>query len=189
MRRVPPAPSGKLRAAPMAASAFDARQLAALRARLSASAWEDLDGRGAILLRGALPPPLLAPIAVAVARAAMPSTGGQRRVQLTPSLSNGEQGCYTCLGRTLIPRALEQLADEVANLLNERYGSGSGDVFARLSTGEGLCLALQYALGGVNYAHCDQPRGSPYRFQLLVCLCVPGKDFTGGVCVFTSVPG
>lgn len=151
----------------------------ALRALLSSTQWSALDSAGAVLLPGALPAALVAPVAAQIAHSAI-ETHGLRTKYLTRSSSNGEGGYYTVLSRSLVPPAVNQLCDEVGAVLRERYGGGTSEVLARPSTGEGECLVMHYARGGINYAHRDQPRGSAYLFQLLVCLSSPGEDFAGG---------
>jgi hypothetical protein len=158
-------------------AAYDAQLLSALRVRLRTAKWSALDEDGALLLRGALPSALLIPVAAHIAQSVGASTGQTKH--LTRSTSNGEQGCYTSLSRELTPRAVEQLTDEIADVLRDRYGGSTVDVLARPSTGDGQCLVLHYAHNGINYAHRDQPRGSAFSFQLLVCLSSP-QDYEGG---------
>mmetsp|Transcript_37862 Transcript_37862/g.120414 ORF Transcript_37862/g.120414 Transcript_37862/m.120414 type:complete len:314 (+) Transcript_37862:40-981(+) len=158
-------------------SAYDAQQLSALRVRLRTANWSALDKDGAFLLRGAFPSALLVPVAAHIAQSISTSPGHTKH--LTRSSSNGEQGCYTFLSRAVTPTAVDQLADEVADVLRDRYGCSTVDVLARPSTGDGECLVLHYAQNGINYAHCDQPRGSAYLFQFMVCLSEP-QDFDGG---------
>lgn len=162
---------------PVAMQGYTEHELRSLRTSLRAAKWASLDEVGTLFLPRAMP---AATVASNVAHGCI--EGGLRRTFLTSSLSNGSGGCYTTLSHALTPLAVVQLTDAVADELRDRFGGGELDRLARLGGGDGECLVLQYARDGVNYAHCDQPRASPYQFQLLVCLSTPGVDFTGGAC-------
>lgn len=159
--------------------------LVGLRAALAEVAWKELDTHGIVLL----PKLLTTSVATRVARSVAESSNAHLKHKfLTPSCANGENGVYTTLGSpsrgySLVPQAILQLTDEVADCLREMFGGGTHDLLARLRTGSGgggHALVMQYAEGGVNYTHRDLPKHDQYQFQLIICLATPGVDFTGG---------